>query len=348
NRWQTDGLLAGRIPPVGRSMTVVADSVAEGMLEVKLTRGTWATVACSVDGKLGDPYSLYIDKDMELLITIEAWRDDFPLSTASAQVHILDEQFYFPKMDLRRRVWIYLPEGYASNEQRYPVLYMHDGQHVFDEATAVGRMGPIEWGVDEVIDETVQKAIVVAVDHAPDFKGREQEYLVNPVAEHHEVLGRAYLGDIVTVLKPYVDANYRTLSDRAHTAILGSSLAGLLNVYAGLEYPSVFGAVGIFSPSVWIDRKGLYDWLYLVKQKMQHSETNQFFYLYCGALEVRKQQGKVPVAMAEDMEDLAKSLAEIKSLHIFKNINPQGRHGALYWQREFPEFYAWWQEQINI
>lgn len=347
NKWQTNSTVGGEIPPVGTCVDVVLDQVGEGLLEFKLTRGDWSTLACSVEGKLGEPFSVHVDKDVNVSVAIDAWRDSFPLSTASSQVHILDDSFYFSNLDLHRRIWIYLPEGYGSNERRYPVLYMHDGQHVFDEATAVGRLGPIEWCVDEVIDEAEQKAIVVAIDHATDFKGREREYLVNPTSGQPKVFGEAYLRDITAVLKPYVDAHYRTLSDRKNTALLGSSLGGLLNIYGGLLYPDIFGAVGVFSPSIWMDREGVYTQLDDANQHAWSPLQEQSYYFYCGGMEIRKHRDGIEISMVDDMESFIDQLKQISYIHVDKYIDPQGKHGALYWQREFPRFYAWWQEQMN-
>jgi predicted alpha/beta superfamily hydrolase len=346
NNWQEKGLLVGEVPGKGQTISITLEDLAEGVLDFKLTRGSWATCACSVEGKLGKPYSVKIDGNTDITVDIDAWWDDFQASTASPQVHIMDKHFHFPTMNIYRRVWIYLPKDYESSGMHYPVLYMHDGQHLFDEATSVGRMGPIEWRVDETIDQSAEKAIVVAIDHASDFKGREREYLVNPVNGNERVYGRAYLEDIVDVLKPFVDTHYRTLSDQRHTALLGSSLGGLLNLYAGLRYASVFGTVGIFSPSIWIDRAGVDRWLDNAPVDRE-SALMQFFYLYCGGMEVKKVQGASNVAMAEDMVALATRLKEYPSRTVYENIDPEGKHGALYWQREFPKFYACWQDQIN-
>src|SRR5690606_17516027 len=140
-----------------------------------------------------------------------------------------------------------------SSGKRYPVLYMHDGQHLFDEATSQGRIGPIEWGVDETIDAALEKCIVVAINHQDDYKDRVPEFLFRPNNEYPTVEGPQYLAFIAETLKPYVDTHYRTLSDKTHTGLAGSSLGGLITLYGGLAYPDVFGVLGVFSPSMWMD-----------------------------------------------------------------------------------------------
>lgn len=346
NRWQENGIAIGTIPEVGEIFSYELQNVPEGMLDLKVHRGNWASSACDRSGRLGVPNSAHISSDSRIALSIDAWRDDFAKSTASPQVHILDNKFYFPKINIHRRVWIYLPEDYHASSRSYPVLYMFDGQHLFDEATAPGRMGPIEWCVDEVIDQSADKAIVVAIDHASDFKQREKEYLVNPIEDHPSVYGRQLLDDIVSELKPYVDAHYRTKSAREYTALLGSSLAGLLSLYGALLYPDVFASVGVFSPSIWIDRERLYSWLEQ-QEKRSGELPKQDFYLYCGGMEIKRLPGGEAANMATDLDLLNQRLSRFSSIRLIKSSQPEARHGALYWQGEFPKFYAWWHHHME-
>ncbi|MBI3927193.1 MAG: esterase family protein [Armatimonadetes bacterium] len=151
-----------------------------------------------------------------------------------------------------RRVDVYLPPGYESHpERRYPVLYVNDGQNVFDSDRAfLGR----EWELDETAERLIrarqmQDAILVGVDNTPD---RKDEY--TPVFDPGEGRGGrvdAYGDFLVNELKPFIDANYRTLPDSAHTGIMGSSLGGLCALYLGWTRPETFGMVGALSPSLW-------------------------------------------------------------------------------------------------
>lgn len=160
-----------------------------------------------------------------------------------------------------RHVDVWLPPGYgASGRQRYPVLYMHDGQNVFDPATSYTG---IDWGVDEAMTRLVatgqvREAIVVAVWNTPR---RLQEYMPRkpitadsfipnagdppfPVAD---LSSDAYLRFLVEELKPFVDARYRTLTGPEDTAVMGSSMGGLISAYAVMEHPHVFGRAGCVS-----------------------------------------------------------------------------------------------------
>lgn len=150
-----------------------------------------------------------------------------------------------------RRVWVCLPAGYHDQTRlRYPVLYMLDGQNLFDAAASFAG----EWRVDETLaDLTAQgrvaPLIVVGVDNGGPQ--RLAEYTPWPDARHGGGAGREHLQQIITVLMPAINARYRTLTGPQHTGLAGSSLGGLMALYAAFAHPDVFGRVGAFSPSLW-------------------------------------------------------------------------------------------------
>ena len=156
-------------------------------------------------------------------------------------------------LDATHDVVVYLPPSYDENgAERYPVVYMHDGQNLFDDSKA---FGGTSWDVAGALDRgaadaSIHDAIVVAIANTA---ARITEY--TPVADPSYGGGGAdaYLHLITDTLKPRVDRDYRTLADRDHTAIMGSSLGGLVSVYAGVTRPQVFGLVGALSPSTWWD-----------------------------------------------------------------------------------------------
>lgn len=170
-------------------------------------------------------------------------------SSASAQVTVLSPQLTIPGLNRQRTVRIYVPPGYATSTKRYPVLYMHDGQNLFDNATAYAG----EWGVDETLDELAQsqglELIVVGIDNGGAQRMTELNAWDNTRFGKGE--GKLYMDFIVDVVKPMVDAGYRTLPDREHTGVMGSSMGGLISHYAILQYPKVFSKAGIFSPAYW-------------------------------------------------------------------------------------------------
>jgi predicted alpha/beta superfamily hydrolase len=170
-------------------------------------------------------------------------------SSASAQVTVLSPQLTIPGLNRQRTLRIYVPPGYATSTRRYPVLYMHDGQNLFDNSTAYAG----EWGVDETLDELAKaqglELIVVGIDNGGVQRMTELNAWDN--ARFGKGEGKLYMDFIVNVVKPLVDASYRTLPEREHTGVMGSSMGGLISHYAILQYPKVFSKAGIFSPAYW-------------------------------------------------------------------------------------------------
>ena len=167
-------------------------------------------------------------------------------STAQPNVHVL-APMPIPGLDRERTIRIYLPPGYERSGRRYPVLYLHDGQNLFDAATSfIG-----EWEVDESLNRLAKKSgielIAVGIDNGGDHRLQELAPLDNAKGLAPE--GDPYLAFIVKIVKPYVDAHYRTKPDRADTAIGGSSLGALISHYALYRYPQTFGKALLFSPS---------------------------------------------------------------------------------------------------
>lgn len=310
----------------------------KGLLEFKFTRGSWTTLESTKDGRLVAPRRAIITKDTTIHVNIEGWRDDFPASTASKNVHLLSDAFPVPQLALTRKIWIYLPEGYEKSKEKYPVLYMHDGQDLFDEATSQGRIGPLEWGVDETIDQAKTKCIVVAVAHDEDKLKRVKEYFYHDNPDNADVEGKKHLEFIVTTLKPYIDQHYRTLPEKNNTFMCGSSMGGLITFYAGLTYPEVFGALGVLSPSIWLDHGNINQ--QISESSGQAAIKQQRYFFYGGGNENRTKPDGSFVKMNDDINkavsEFTPSGAEIKV-----SINPDGRHGAWYWRGAFQDFYQW-------
>lgn len=154
-----------------------------------------------------------------------------------------------------RGVWVYLPPTYLENTTfRAPVVYMHDGQNLFDASTA---FGGTEWQVDETMNRTandgfIAEAIVVGPENTA---ARIDEYTPTSTMQYGGGQGATYLRFLVDELKPAVDREYRTRPGRESTVVIGSSLGGLISTYAGVQKPEVFGNVGAMSPSTWWDNR---------------------------------------------------------------------------------------------
>lgn len=309
---------------------LVLSNIAGGIYEFKFTRGSWDKTETTATGADIANHVIEVKGDTTVSFSVAGWHDDYPEkikpNTASDRVHIIDTAFFMPQLNRHRRIWIYLPAGYdAEKNKSYPVLYMHDGQNLFNEQTAPYG----EWGIDECLD-TLQKkmnkpCIVVGIDHGGDK--RLNEYNPYDNAQYGKGEGAAYASFLVQTLKPFVDGNYRTLKDAENTFIAGSSMGGLISFYTILQYPDVFGKAGIFSPSFWIVPQ-LYDDVPKTIFKNMH-----YFFLYAG--------GKESKSMIDDAKRMTDALHKINHTRVTEVIYPNGQHNEKNWQLYFDDFYTW-------
>jgi predicted alpha/beta superfamily hydrolase len=157
-----------------------------------------------------------------------------------------------------RDLVVYLPPGYDSGAFRCPVLYLQDGQNLFDPHTAFGGQ---DWRVDVTADDlilrgTIEPLIVVGVYNAG--VRRISEYTPTKDARRRKGgKGERYARMMAHELKPFIDREYRTRRSAAYSGVGGSSLGGLVSLETGLRYPRVFGRLAILSPSVWWDNRSI-------------------------------------------------------------------------------------------
>ncbi len=211
-------------------------------LEYKITRGDWQTEAVSEEGTVLPNSRYTVSKDDTVAIEIENWKD---LAHEIVGQIIGDVSYH---RDLKgdgikpRDVIVWLPPGYRTTPgRRYPVLYMHDGQNIIDPKTAYSH---VDWQVDEVADSLIgadqmEEIIMVGIyntDH------RVAEYSLTEK-------GKAYMSFVIHDLKPLIDNTYRTLPDRKHTAVMGSSMGGLLSFLMVWQYSDIFSMAGCLSPA---------------------------------------------------------------------------------------------------
>jgi predicted alpha/beta superfamily hydrolase len=168
-------------------------------------------------------------------------------------------QVLSPQLNNRRDLLVYLPPSYHHSTRRYPVIYMHDGQNLFDHATSYAG----EWGVDETMEQLAHteglEAIIVGIPNAGPH--RLAEY--TPFRDRRLGGGRGddYLAFIVDTVKPLIDGDFRTLPGRRYTGVMGSSLGGLISLYAFFRRPAVFGFAGVMSPSLWFADEAIYGYV---------------------------------------------------------------------------------------
>lgn len=184
------------------------------------------------------------------------------------ELSLMEHQFHVPHFNHQRKVRVLLPKDYAQENQRYPVIYMHDGQNVFYSKQSYTRHS---WKVIPTIKANPHfpKVIIVGIDNPADHVMRLTEYSpwkttsAHPLTVEHGTggLGAAYGKWLVETVKPFVDATYRTLPDRENTFVAGSSMGGLITAYLGAAYPQVFGGLGVFSLASWFSEQPFLDFL---------------------------------------------------------------------------------------
>jgi predicted alpha/beta superfamily hydrolase len=304
-------------------------TLAAGRYEYKCTRGSWQKTECAANGADVANRGLLLQSDTTVYIDIAGWKDAFGTAaqphTASAGVRVMADSFYMPQLGRYRRIWLYLPANYTKNYKRYPVLYMHDGQNLFNEATA-----PFgEWGLDECLDSLGVKygveCIVVGIDNGNNK--RMNEYNPYAFANFGPGEGDAYVEFLVKTLKPHIDGHYRTLPGETATGIAGSSMGGLISLYATLKYPRVFGLAGIFSPAFWT-APALDNYI----DSLPGNISARLFF-YAGGQESKD--------MVPDMERIADKLALKSNYFMYSVVEAEGKHNEPTWRRWLPTFLLW-------
>ena len=236
-----------------------------------------------------------------------------------------------PKLsgDKERKAYIYLPETYEKNpEKRYPVMYMFDGHNVFlDEDATYGK----SWGMKKFLDNHPRDLIVVAVECNHEGNRRLVEYapLTYKNSEHGSIKGKGsvLMNWMVNTLKPYIDTNYRTLPDRKNTIIAGSSMGGLMAMYAVTTYNHIFQRAACLSPSLWVSSGKVLEFI-----ARAHIRRDTCIYMDYGELEMFNH-----AANAEALISTA-HLLMTKRVNLAMRIVPGGNHSEASWEKQIPIF----------
>lgn len=248
-------------------------------------------------------------------------------NTATKNVTVLSQEFEIKSLERKRKIRVYLPPDYQDSLRHYSVLYMHDGQNLFDDATSYAG----EWGIDEALNKLHEEKdfslIVVGIDNGLDKRMNE----LGPW--DHSKFGKSeadeYLSFIVHEVKPYIDSHYRTQPDSGSTGIMGSSMGGLISHYAAFKYPEVFSKIGIFSPSYWYSEK-----VYEFSDISKLNEAHRLFFM-TGA--------KEGVSVVPDFNKMVEHLRSqgIKHESYYSKIVKEGEHNEALWKAEFAEAVNW-------
>ena len=311
--WRPDGLALTRQDD-GRFAATVR--LPRGhTLSYKITLGSWRSAERAADGSDRPNRSTVIGRERVVELAAD-FRDAAatspPISTATGVIRV-HEKLRSIHLATPRTISVWLPPGYdASAPRRYPVLYVHDGQNIFDAATAA--FGD-EWRADEtaaklIREGTIPSVIIIAIANSPD---RINEYTIHKDAKrNHGGNGAAYAQFVATELKPFIDATYRTLPDRDNTAIAGSSLGGLISLEIALAYPDTFGKAAALSPSLgWADDHFLND-------VHRHEKTLKRLRIWA---DMGTREGAKPGEPSPEIPRLRKLASELRALGISPGPN---------------------------
>lgn len=300
-------------------------------IEYKYTRGGWNHV--ELDNYGNTPKNrLITTKTGSFEDFVPYWRHDG--STASIKnlmpkVKVLSEKFEIPQLGKTRKIHILLPYDYHENtEKQYPVLYMQDAQNLFGTGSSYGN-----WEIDKRLSLLAKQdksdLIVVAIEHGEGDRFKEYSPYTDP--KKGKGMGMKYANFIVRNLKPYVDANFRTKPERQHTGIGGSSMGGLISIYAGLMYPETLGRLMIFSPSLWVSSKIYFDAI----EFFNPLETKM--YLFGGGKE-----GNTMIPNLSKMKQTIENQGFASDkIQIKLSTDVKGEHNEKRWGQEFPKAVDW-------
>ncbi len=242
-------------------------------------------------------------------------------------IQVISETFEIPQLIRTRRIAALLPHDYYETDRRYPVLYLQDGQNLFDDYAPFGN-----WAVDKKLailaESGIGDIIIIAIDHAEEQ--RIAEFTPSMRTRLGSGEGKKYVRFLADTLKPYVDSHFRTLTDRQHTGIGGSSMGGLISIYAGLMYPEVYSRLMVFSPSLWVAPQIHFHYIDFLEPR----DTR--IYLYAGASESANMVPNIQRFKGELEKADPKINVEFKL-----SIDPEGEHNEERWGREFPPAVEW-------
>lgn len=252
--WKPDRVRLDRIDRLQYEYRFAAP--AGTVAEFKVTRGSWksqAVYAESPETIPPDNRAFRVEgPECEFETSVADWLDKLPADIDPVQGTLrMHTGMTGDGLEYPRDVLVWLPPSYGKGRKRYPVLYMHDGQNLFDPATSFCGQ---DWKLDEtamrlMTDGAVEEFIIVGIANSPD---RMEEYnLFRPK-------GKAYAGFLMNVVKPFIDAAYRTKPGREQTAVGGSSMGGLFSFQLGWLHSDVFSMAACLSPAFWFSRGRMY------------------------------------------------------------------------------------------
>lgn len=247
-------------------------------------------------------------------------------------------EMHIPQLDRMRIIRVYLPEAYEiMTQQHFPVIYMHDGQNLYDKSTGFGGSC---WEVKETMKKLEEEGktkgiIIVGIDN--DSAHRCDEY--SPWNTEGVGEGMLYASFVATTLKKYIDEKYRTLPDKEHTAIAGSSMGGIISLIIAFKYGDVFSKIGIFSIASWFAEGPILDFI-----RNKSLPEKQKYFVTVGTSETSDDTIDLfPQIYLECSKRLCEALCQKKvpDSDLFYEVYEGEMHSAKYWAKHFPTFVEW-------
>ncbi len=248
-----------------------------------------------------------------------------------------------PYLNEERGLRIYLPKKYdISEEQSFPVLYMHDAQNLyFDSDAFYGNSWKVKDSMEQLESEGfTDGVIVVGIDTDPKRRLEDYSPWKNDI-EHKDMKMGSHGGDgdkycefVVNTLKPYIDKEYRTLSGRDHTGVAGSSMGGIISTYLGVKYPNVFSKIGAFSTASWFAEKA-----FLGAIENSSLPKEQKFFIQVGTMEIEDTEEVSKIYIECNLRFEKQLLDKGVDKKDIKLIIAQGdTHNEKSWAKHFPGF----------
>ncbi|MEM9918737.1 MAG: alpha/beta hydrolase-fold protein [Bacteroidota bacterium] len=298
-------------------------------IEYKYTLGNWDSVELDTMGN-GIPNRQLFQNTGLVKDKVPYWMSSGKnyLDTFLPKVEILSENFEMPQLIKTRRITALLPHNYYDTDKHYPVLYLQDGQNLFDDYAPYGN-----WAVDKKLafltEQGMGDVIIIAIDHAAE------ERIAEFTPSHQTKLGagdgKKYVRFLADTLKKYIDRKFRTRPEREFTGIGGSSMGGLISMYAGLKYPEVYSKLMIFSPSLWVDPH------IAVRADEYFATFESKIYIYAGEQES-------PTMLPNIMRfksALERNRIDESRIAFQLSVDPKGEHNESRWGIEFPKAIEW-------
>lgn len=335
NNWNAAG---NALEVLGNGQYKIVIPEGTGTVQYKFTRGSWPTVEGNANGSyLPNRSFTFTGSPQEILISILSWEDLVgAISTAASNVSILSASFFMPQLNKSRKIWLYLPPDYQTSTKTYPVLYMQDGQNLFDNATSFSG----EWQIDETLNTLFQQgnygAIVVGIENGGADRLNEYSPWNNP--QYGGGQGDLYSQFIAETLKPYIDSNYRTKPEAQYNAVLGSSMGALISSYINAKYPSIFQKVGNLSPAFWFAKPQLIS--YITNSTQNYSNSRMYF--VAGTNESS--------TMVPDSNEIKNTFQNklLSASNTLTKYDSYGSHTESYWKGEFAAAYLWLFQNENL